>query len=162
MEDRLRKYARLAVQGGVHLQKGGFEWYRKNANGSVDTKLKPGSDKFQLGQTYYCWLRLDVDFGYHISDNVKVSVNGKEAVYVPQARVIKVEFTTQGGVWGDLNGDNKRNIMDVQALYAYLTDPSQSPTAGANACDLNDDGSVDVYDLQFLYEVATGLATPPL
>ena len=67
----------------------------------------------------------------------------------------------QGGVWGDLNGDSKRNIMDVQALYAYLTDPSQSPTAGANACDLNDDGSVDVYDLQFLYEVATGLATPP-
>ena len=51
--------------------------------------------------------------------------------------------------------------MDVQALYAYLTDLSQSPTAGANACDLNDDGSVDVYDLQFLYEVATGLATPP-
>ena len=151
----------MGLPDGVRLQKRGFEWYKKNADGSASMRLKQG-DKFQLGQTYYCWLRLDVDFGYHISDNVKVSVNGKEAVYVPQARVIKVEFTTQGGVWGDLNGDNKRNIMDVQALYAYLTDPSQSPTAGANACDLNDDGSVDVYDLQFLYEVATGLATPPL
>ena len=150
----------MGLPDGVRLQKRGFEWYKKNADGSASMRLKQG-DKFQLGQTYYCWLRLDVDFGYHISDNVKVSVNGKEAVYVPQARVIKVEFTTQGGVWGDLNGDSKRNIMDVQALYAYLTDPSQSPTAGANACDLNDDGSVDVYDLQFLYEVATGLATPP-
>ena len=150
----------MGLPDGVRLQNRGFEWYKKNADGSASMRLKQG-DKFQLGQTYYCWLRLDVDFGYHISDNVKVSVNGKEAVYVPQARVIKVEFTTQGGVWGDLNGDSNRNIMDVQALYAYLTDLSQSPTAGANACDLNDDGSVDVYDLQFLYEVVTGLATPP-
>ena len=151
----------MGLPDGVHLQEGGFEWYKKNADGSASLRLKRGVDKFQLGETYYCWLRLDVDFGYEISKNAKVSVNGKEAVYGPQARVIKVEFTTQGGVWGDLNGDNKRNIMDVQALYAYLTDPSQSPTAGANACDLNDDGSVDVYDLQLLYEVATGLATPP-
>ena len=151
----------MGLPDGVHLKEGGFEWYKKNADGSASLRLKRGVDKFQLGETYYCWLRLDVDFGYQISDNAKVSVNDKEAVYVPQARVIKVEFTTQGGVWGDLNGDNKRNIMDVQALYAYLTDPSQFPTAGANACDLNDDGSVDVYDLQFLYEVATGLATPP-
>ena len=152
----------MGLPDGVHLQKGGFEWYKKNADGSASLRLKRGIDKFQLGETYYCWLRLDVDFGYEISKNAKVSVNGKEAVYVPVAGVIKVEFTTQGGVWGDLNGDSKCNIMDVQALYAYLTDPSQSPTAGANACDLNDDGSVDVYDLQFLYEVATGLATPPL
>ena len=151
----------MGLPDGVRLQKRGFEWYKKNADGSASMRLKQG-DKFQLGQTYYCWLRLDVDFGYEISKNAKVFVNGKEAVYVPVAGVIKVEFTTQGGVWGDLNGDSKRNIMDVQALYAYLTDPSQSPTAGANACDLNDDGSVDVYDLQFLYEVATGLATPPL
>ena len=151
----------MGLPDGVHLQEGGFEWYKKNADGSASLRLKRGVDKFQLGETYYCWLRLDVDFGYEISKNAKVSVNGKEAVYVPVARVIKVEFTTQGGVWGDLNGDSKRNIMDVQALYAYLTDPSQSPTAGANACDLNDDGSVDVYDLQLLYEVATGLATPP-
>ena len=150
----------MGLPDGVHLQKRGFEWYKKNADGSASMRLKQG-DKFQLGQTYYCWLRLDVDLGYQISANANVSVNGKKAVYVPGAMVITVEFTTQGGVWGDLNGDNKRNIMDVQALYAYLTDPSQSPTAGANACDLNDDGSVDVYDLQFLYEVATGLATPP-
>ena len=150
----------MGLPDGVHLQKGGFEWYKKNADGSASMQLKRGVDKFQLGETYYCRLRLEVDLGYEISENAKVSVNGKEAV-IYGARVIKVEFTTQGGVWGDLNGDNKRNIMDVQALYAYLTDPSQSPTAGANACDLNDDGSVDVYDLQFLYEVATGLATPP-
>lgn len=150
----------MGLPDGVRLQKRGFEWYKKNADGTASIRLKQG-DKFQLGQTYYCWLRLDVDFGYEISKNAKVSVNGKEAVYDPRARLIMVEFTTQGGVWGDLNGDSKRNIMDVQALYAYLTDPSQSPTAGANACDLNDDGSVDVYDLQFLYEVATGLATPP-
>ncbi len=150
----------MGLPDGVHLQKGGFEWYKKNADGSASMQLKRGVDKFQLGETYYCRLRLEVDLGYEISENAKVSVNGKEAV-IYGARVIKVEFTTQGGVWGDLNGDSKCNIMDVQALYAYLTDPSQFPTAGANACDLNDDGSVDVYDLQFLYEVATGLATPP-
>ena len=149
----------MGLPDGVHLQKRGFEWCKKNADGNASVPLKQG-DKFQLGETYYCRLRLEVDLGYEISANAKVSVNGKEAV-IFGARVIRVEFTTQGGVWGDLNGDNKRNIMDVQALYAYLTDPSQSPTAGANACDLNDDGSVDVYDLQFLYEVATGLATPP-
>ena len=65
---------------------------------------------------------------------------------------------------GDLNGDDKLDITDVQLLYTYLTTGSTaesplSPEEFSKAANVNGDkdGVIDVYDLQLLYEMVNGL-----
>ena len=60
---------------------------------------------------------------------------------------------------GDLNGDDKLDITDVQLLYTFLL-TGETPT-GASMQEANvngdKDGVIDVYDLQLLYEMVNGL-----
>lgn len=61
---------------------------------------------------------------------------------------------------GNVNGDNKISISDVQLLYTYLTTGVYEGDMIAyyfrNAADMNGDGEIDVYDLQYLYETVSG------
>ena len=73
--------------------------------------------------------------------------------------IYEVTFNSvPAGVLGDVNLDKKCNVLDVQALYGYLTS-GKPPAAGRSGCDLNGDGSVDVYDLQYLYELVSKMRT---
>lgn len=60
---------------------------------------------------------------------------------------------------GNLNGDDKLDITDVQLLYTFLL-TGETPT-GASMQEANvngdKDGVIDVYDLQLLYEMVNGL-----
>jgi PKD repeat protein len=53
------------------------------------------------------------------------------------------------GLYEDVNGDGKFNIVDVQALFANLDD--ETVQNYPDAYDFNGDGSVDVVDVQKLY-----------
>ena len=62
---------------------------------------------------------------------------------------------------GNVNGDNKISISDVQLLYTYLTTGVYEGDMIAyyfrSAADINGDEHIDVYDLQALYEVVCGI-----
>lgn len=63
---------------------------------------------------------------------------------------------------GNVNGDNKISISDVQLLYTYLTTGVYEGDMIAyyfrSAADINGDEHIDVYDLQALYEIVCGIA----
>lgn len=62
---------------------------------------------------------------------------------------------------GNVNGDNKISISDVQLLYTYLTTGVYEGDMIAyyfrSAADINGDEHIDVYDLQALYEIVCGI-----
>lgn len=62
---------------------------------------------------------------------------------------------------GNVNGDNKISISDVQLLYTYLTTGVYEGDMIAyyfrSAADINGDELIDVYDLQALYEIVCGI-----
>ncbi len=62
-----------------------------------------------------------------------------------------------GGLLGDVNGDGRVTITDVELIYEYLTGQFPFEAGHKKAADVNRDGIVDVYDLQRLYEAVTGI-----
>ena len=60
---------------------------------------------------------------------------------------------------GDLNGDDKLDITDVQLLYTFLLTGEMPTGASMQEANVNGDkdGVIDVYDLQLLYEMVNGL-----
>lgn len=58
---------------------------------------------------------------------------------------------------GDIDGDGKTTIVEVEALYEHLVGGQILTDSQQTALDMNDDGVLDVYDLQYLYELAAGL-----
>ena len=62
-----------------------------------------------------------------------------------------------GGLLGDVNGDGRVTITDVELIYEYLTGQFPFEAGHKKAADVNRDGAVDVYDLQRLYEAVTGI-----
>lgn len=62
-----------------------------------------------------------------------------------------------GGLLGDVNGDGRVTITDVELIYQYLTGQTEFTDGHKKAADVNRDGIVDVYDLQRLYEAVTGI-----
>lgn len=62
-----------------------------------------------------------------------------------------------GGLLGDVNGDGRVTITDVELIYEYLTGQFPFEAGHKKAADVNQDGAVDVYDLQRLYEAVTGI-----
>ena len=97
-----------------------------------------------------------------------VTINGKNANYYSRDNTDFLDsepFTAVAGdsgvLWGDLNGDGLRNVLDIQAFYNYLTSGAVSSNFRADRCDLNGDGKRDVYDLQLLYEVVSGICGVP-
>lgn len=94
-----------------------------------------------------------------------VTINGKDAAYFGTGFLNSEPFTAVAGdsgvLWGDLNGDGLRNVLDIQAFYNYLTSDAVSSNFRADRCDLNGDGKRDVYDLQLLYEVVSGICGDP-
>lgn len=68
-----------------------------------------------------------------------------------------------GSIPGDVNGDNKVDILDVACLYGYLTtgvnNGNLTTDVFERVADINGDECIDVYDIQRLYEaVALGQA----
>jgi len=57
------------------------------------------------------------------------------------------------GVYEDINGDGTFDIVDVQALFANVDDPTIQDNP--ESFDVNDDGTVDVVDAQALYSELT-------
>ncbi len=60
-------------------------------------------------------------------------------------------------VTGDVNGDGKTNILDIDEIYRYLTGQTTFSSEKMEVADLNGDNVVDVYDLQRLYEAVSGI-----
>lgn len=73
-------------------------------------------------------------------------------VIIPQLTIPAI-----GGLLGDVNGDGRVTITDVELIYEYLTGQFPFEAGHKKAADVNRDGIVDVYDLQRLYEAVTGL-----
>lgn len=73
-------------------------------------------------------------------------------VIIPQLTIPAI-----GGLLGDVNGDGRVTITDVELIYEYLTGQFPFEAGHKNAADVNRDGIVDVYDLQRLYEAVTGI-----
>ena len=92
---------------------------------------------------------------YHVLDDAS-------AALVASCPLSSTAFAVKAG---QLNGDSRIDIQDVQLLYTYLLTGSV-PAGGTVlpdgdfqlAADVNADGYVDVYDLQTLYEIACGIA----
>lgn len=73
-------------------------------------------------------------------------------VIIPQLTIPAI-----GGLLGDVNGDGRVTITDVELIYQYLTGQFPFEAGHKKAADVNRDGIVDVYDLQRLYEAVTGI-----
>lgn len=73
-------------------------------------------------------------------------------VIIPQLTIPAI-----GGLLGDVNGDGRVTITDVELIYEYLTGQFPFEAGHKKAADVNRDGIVDVYDLQRLYEAVTGI-----
>lgn len=73
-------------------------------------------------------------------------------VIIPQLTIPAI-----GGLLGDVNGDGRVTITDVELIYEYLTGQFPFEAGRKKAADVNQDGAVDVYDLQRLYEAVTGI-----
>ena len=77
---------------------------------------------------------------------------------------INVGATTLRG--GDVNGDNKINILDVGTIISRFNQPAGVGSADAGACgsddgvDINDDGKIDISDLGILTGANWGLTGP--
>ena len=77
---------------------------------------------------------------------------------------INVGATTLRG--GDVNGDNKINILDVGTIISRFNQPAGVGSANPAACgsddgvDINDDGKIDISDLGILTGANWGLIGP--
>lgn len=105
----------------------------------------------------------DVD-GYWISvhdltgdSRIVVSLGWKNNSDSAADLIESLEVCINSG-WGKpSNSDGAPNVLDVAAIYDYLTQDEPPACGDETACDVNLDGEVNVYDLQYLYEcVAQG------
>lgn len=64
-------------------------------------------------------------------------------------------------VTGDIDGDGKTTMIEVQTIYEYLIGQTSLTWGRRNLMDVNGDKTLDVYDLQYCYEVAVGLQPQP-
>lgn len=100
---------------------------------------------------------------------IGVTINGMGASYDEENNCLNTSdyslFTAVTGdgsaLWGDLNDDGSRNVLDIQVFYSYLTSGAAPIGFSLSRCDLNSDGKRDVYDLQLLYEVVSGIRGDP-
>lgn len=70
---------------------------------------------------------------------------------------LKVEFnecpnllSTEPVLIGDLNGNDRFDVIDAVELQRYILGYSTTPLEGYSAADINQDGRVNIYDLSFL------------
>lgn len=56
---------------------------------------------------------------------------------------------------GDMDGDGKTTVLEVQAIYEWLTAQNSLTASQQAVLDINGDRSLDVYDLQYCYEMAS-------
>lgn len=62
-------------------------------------------------------------------------------------------------LYGDLNGDEKINVMDLVLLKKYMNDNSTNIPSGIKSADLNGDGEVSSVDLLLLKKYVSGKLT---
>lgn len=95
------------------------------------------------------------------------SINSSNSIYQIESSVGQILPTTTKFIWGDLNGDGKAGIDDVQfALRAAVgaVDPTIGQDLSADVMPVHPDGRrgdgvVNLADVIFLLRLAVGLET---
>ncbi len=70
------------------------------------------------------------------------------------AEVISWQFTTEGSVNGDVNGDGVVDTQDVLDIYEYMKGQTQQESS--TSYDVNGDGVVDTQDVLKVYDCIRG------
>ena len=159
--------AHLNIQGGVHLNlKGEFsalynEYKYNDPNyecvtiSGADTKVTMWGNQYT---TYYVLPNLNdgliitQPIGAHFSSNGIVldannsRVSGQEVV-----------ISKPGGLRGDINGDGKVDVSDVNIVINIMLGKAQASSYPGNA-DVNSDNKVDVSDVNLIINIMLGKA----
>ena len=159
--------AHLNIQGGVHLNlKGEFSAlyndYKYNdpnyecvTISGADTKVTMWGNQYT---TYYVLPNLNdglvitQPIGAHFSSNGIVldannsRVSGQEVV-----------ISKPGGLRGDINGDGKVDVSDVNIVINIMLGKAQASSYPGNA-DVNSDNKVDVSDVNLIINIMLGKA----
>lgn len=62
---------------------------------------------------------------------------------------------------GDMDGDGETTVLEVQAIYEWLTTQGSLTESQRSMLDMNGDRVLDVFDLQYCYEVAAKIKSVP-
>lgn len=62
---------------------------------------------------------------------------------------------------GDIDGDGETTVLEVQAIYEWLTTQGSLTESQRSMLDMNGDRVLDVFDLQYCYEVAAKIKSVP-
>lgn len=113
-------------------------------NWSIDVMIGNNYESpWEVGNTYEVWLEC--------SNSPDGGWNQSRDPYT----IFKVKIVP--AVTGDIDGDGKTTLIEVQAIYEYLTGQTSLTWGRRNLLDVNGDKILDVYDLQYCYELAANI-----
>jgi rhamnogalacturonan endolyase len=94
---------------------------------------------------------------FKAGEKVTLGNNGATAAYVNYTVIVK-PYTAPAFMYGDVNGDNTVNALDLAAMKAYiLGKTSEFPVeSGLKAADVNGDSKIDALDFAVMKQYLLG------
>ena len=132
-----------AVFSDGTVKEGTMDEFEERGEGSWGIYSEGGNlygDEWEPGHTYTVGISCSNTPGHWSSEN---------GLYT----TIKVKVIPQK--IGDMDGDGKTTVLEVQAIYEWLTAQNSLTASQQAVLDINGDRSLDVYDLQYCYEMAS-------